>query len=213
MTSDNEQMIPLTLISSDDERNNQIKKCFDIDINLEGIRQLDSTKPVAFQLIDELASNEVIELFLTHSALKSLQDLPYQSRSSIESKREEIISLLNHSNLFCVEQEIPSNDYIEWSVTSEKLLIKCKRFREQIPSYNSYDIRHPVITVQIVEIIQYYIKEYLVREENFRQDYINKLEECFQEAIRKQDYFIYFIKAYTMTGDFHYVLNKHLALY
>jgi hypothetical protein len=53
-----------------------------------------------------------------------------------------------------------------------------------------------------VEIIQFYIKEYLVREENFSNSYINKLEECFQDTIRKQNYFIYFIKTYTMTGNF-----------
>ena len=201
---DNEQMILLNLISSSD---------IDIDINLEMINALDLTKPVTFQLTNRSVPNEAIELLLTHSALKSLQDLPRQSRSSIESKREEIVSLLNDSNLFSTEKDIPENDYIEWSLTSVNLIMKHKKFREQIVLYNSYDVRHPLITMQIVEIIQYYIKEYLVREENFSQNYINKLEKCFQDAIRQQNYFIYFIKAYTMSGNFYHVLNKHLSLY
>ena len=169
------------------------------------INQLDSTKPIAFQLTDRTIPNEVMELLLTHRAL----------RSPIESNKEEIISLLRDSNSFSFssENEIPSNDYIEWSLTSDNLIRKRKHFRKQISLYNNYDIRHPSITMQIVEIIQYYIKEYLFREENFANDYINLLEEYFQHAIRQQDYFLYFIKAYTMTGNFHCVLNKHLALY
>ena len=199
--SDSEEIIPLNLISSN------------IDINLEMINELDLAKPVRFQLTTRSAANEAIELLLTHSALKSLQDLSRQSRSSVESKREEIISLLNNSNLFSVENETPENDYIEWSSTSNSLIRKRQNFHEQIALYKSYDIRHSVITIQIVEIIQYYIKEYLVREENLSENYINKLEECFQNAIRQQNYFIYFIKAYTMSGNFHRILNKHLSLY
>ena len=112
---DNEQMILLNLISSSD---------IDIDINLEMINALDLTKPVTFQLTNRSVPNEAIELLLTHSALKSLQDLPRQSRSSIESKREEIVSLLNDSNLFSTEKDIPENDYIEWSLTSVNFVNK-----------------------------------------------------------------------------------------
>mgnify|MGYP007021850971 FL=1 len=112
------------------------------------INQLDSTKPIAFQLTDRTIPNEVMELLLTHRAL----------RSPIESNKEEIISLLRDSNSFSFssENEIPSNDYIEWSLTSDNLIQKRKHFREQISLYNNYDIRHPSITMQIVEIIQYY---------------------------------------------------------
>ena len=145
--------------------------------------------------------------------MKSLNNLSHQPNSSIESKREDIIALLNNSNLFCAEKEILSNDYIEWSITSGNLTKKRQHFRELISLYKTFDVRHPSITIQIIEIIQYYIKEYLFQQENFSNDYIKRLEEYFQEALRKQDYFLYFIKAYTMTGNFHYALNKHLALY
>ena len=112
------------------------------------------------------------------------------------------------------KKKTPENDYIEWALTNENLIRKRQNFREQIALHDNYDIRHPSITMQIIEIIQYYIKEYLLREENFSNNYINKLEECFSRLpIRKENYFIYFIKAYTMSGNFYYVLNKHLALY
>ncbi|CAF1359163.1 unnamed protein product [Rotaria sordida] len=38
-------------------------------------------------------------------------------------------------------------------------------------------------------------------------------KEYFKEAIEKQDYLTYFIKAYTLTNCFYKILNKHLALY
>ena len=128
--SDNEQMIPLNFISSD------------INLNIEMINELDSTKPVTCHVTNCSVTNEAIELLLTQSARKSFEDLSRRSRSSIESKQKEIISLLNNSNLILSEKEIPSNDYIEWSSTSENLMIKRSKFLEQINLYNNYDVRH-----------------------------------------------------------------------
>ncbi|CAF3984753.1 unnamed protein product, partial [Rotaria sordida] len=42
---------------------------------------------------------------------------------------------------------------------------------------------------------------------------IETIEACFKEAIEKQDYLTYFIKAYTLSTRFFKELNKHLALY
>lgn len=198
-----EELIPLNSTTFD------VKRYFDFDIDIGTIGEVDSAKPIAFQFASKRTTNEVIELLLTPSALKSLERVPYQSSST----REEIRSLLNHSNFFCAENEFPDNDYIEWSSSSQNLKMKRNKFLEQIALYNNYDMRHSTITLFILEIIQYYIKEYLFREENFSERDIQKLEECFQDAIREQNYFIYFIKAYTMSGNFHNVLNKHLALY
>ena len=39
------------------------------------------------------------------------------------------------------------------------------------------------------------------------------IENYFKKAIEEQNYLKYFIKAYTLTNNFHHILNKHLALY
>ncbi|CAF4174254.1 unnamed protein product, partial [Adineta steineri] len=55
--------------------------------------------------------------------------------------------------------------------------------------------------------------EYLIQQERFSRDQIEKIRDCFTKAIEEQNYLKYFIQAYTFTDSFHRVLNKHLALY
>ncbi|CAF5091472.1 unnamed protein product, partial [Rotaria sp. Silwood1] len=66
-----------------------------------------------------------------------------------------------------------------------------------------------------------YLNEYLVNqindtknpEDQITRKQIETIESYFKEAIEKQDYLTYFIKAYTLTNFFYKVLNRNLALY
>ncbi|CAF2645489.1 unnamed protein product [Rotaria sp. Silwood2] len=73
----------------------------------------------------------------------------------------------------------------------------------------------------LAEVIHYYLNEYLVNqindtnnpEDQITRKQIETIESYFKEAIEKQDYLTYFIKAYTLTNFFYKVLNRNLALY
>ena len=105
------------------------------------------------------------------------------------------------------------DDYIEWSLIGENLILKRQEFRQQIDLYKSYSNHHHSITRLLTEIIDYYIKEYLAHEEHFSADQINRLEQYFQKAIKEKNYLKYFVLAFTSHYDFFHVLNKHLALH
>ncbi|CAF4596147.1 unnamed protein product, partial [Rotaria sp. Silwood2] len=109
---------------------------------------------------------------------------------------------------------------IEWSVVGDDLLGKRREFRQAIDLYKTYD-NHHLISKLLAEVIHYYLNEYLVNqindngnpEDHITRQQIETIEAYFKEAIEKQDYLTYFIKAYTLTNFFYKVLNKHLALY
>ena len=202
---DDEQTIPLNVISSNTSTDNQIERYFNLNHHIEKINQLGSPQIVALQLANPHRHKEVVELILTNNALESLENIP--------TEKPTINQLLNNSLLLYSEEEIPDSDYIEWSLTGEKLIKKRREFREQIDLYKTYDNRHHLINKLIIEIIHYYIKEYLVKQERLSRTYAEKLERCFQKAIEEQNYLIYFIEAYTSTSNFHRILNRHLALY
>jgi len=79
--------------------------------------------------------------------------------------------------------------------------------------YKTYDNQHHLITKLFIEIIEYYINQYLVEQEHFSKEHTLNIENYFQKVIEEQNYLKYFINAYTLANNFHYVLNKHLALY
>ncbi|CAF5080285.1 unnamed protein product, partial [Rotaria magnacalcarata] len=161
-----------------------------------------------------IGSNEVAQLLFTNNALESFENMSYPLTSYDESRRDELHTIMeNSSNLFHCPEEIPDFDYIEWSLIGNNLIEKRKQFREQIDLYKTYDNRHHLITKLLVEIIQYYLNEYLIQEEHFSQDEAKRLEFVFEKAIEEQNYLKYFIKAYTLTNNFYRVLNRHLALY
>jgi hypothetical protein len=158
--------------------------------------------------------NEFIQVLFTNDALTSFRNMPYQLTSYSESKMDEIRNLfLENSNLLCSREETQDYDYIEWSSNGNVLIQKREEFRSQIDLYKTYDNQHHLITKLLIEIIEYYLNEYLVQQEHFSPNVTKELEFCFKQAIEKKSYLKYFIKAYTLTNNFHHVLNKHLALY
>jgi hypothetical protein len=124
---------------------------------------------------------------------------------------------LKNWNLFHSQEENlnddDDDDYIEWSVVGDNLIKKRQEFREQIDLYKTYNNQHHLITRLLIEIIDYYIKEYLVEQERFPAKEIQKLEKYFQQAIKEKNFLKYFIKIYTSSNSFYRILNKHLALY
>ncbi|CAF1024331.1 unnamed protein product, partial [Rotaria sordida] len=129
------------------------------------------------------------------------------------------------NQLFVEHHKLFSNndydyDYIEWSVVGDDLLGKRREFRQAIDLYKTYD-NHHLISKLVAEVIHYYLNEYLIHESNdtgnsedqITRQQIETIEGYFKEAIEKQDYLTYFIKAYTLTNCFYKILNKHLALY
>ena len=86
--------------------------------------------------------------------------------------------------------------------------VLCRTFLLQV-RYFPLDL----ITKLLIEIIEYYINEYLFEEEHVSRNDTLNIENQFKKAIEEQNYLKYFIKAYTLTNSFHHILNKHLALY
>ncbi|CAF0893549.1 unnamed protein product [Adineta steineri] len=149
--------------------------------------------------------SETVQFFLTDSAFTSL--------ATISSQLTLLNQLKRASSLYDFREEIPDNNYIVWSINGESLIGKGREFRKQIDLYKTYDNQHHLITILLIEIVEYYLNEYLIKQEHFSSTKIDELKTCFREAIDEQNYLKYFIKAYTLTNGFHRVLNKHLALY
>ncbi|CAF1403751.1 unnamed protein product [Adineta steineri] len=149
--------------------------------------------------------SETVQFFLTDSAFTSLANISSQLTLFDQLKRA--------SSLYDYREEIPDNIYIVWSTNGESLIRKGREFRKQIDLYKTYDNQHHLITMLLIEIVEYYLNEYLTKQENVSSTKIDELKTCFREAIDEQNYLKYFVKAYTLTNGFHRVLNKHLALY
>ncbi|CAF1504252.1 unnamed protein product [Rotaria sordida] len=209
MIEDSEETIPLNLSVSNTQIHNEIENYFDLKNNIKAVHRIGPDGEVALHLITSYESTESGLLLLTNRTLESLRDISYQSSSWDEIKK----LLEEHSNLFSSHEEIQEYDYIEWSSIGIDLIQKRKEFREQIDLYKTYDNQHHLLTKLLIDIIEYYLKEYLVLQEHFSKDVTSKLEFCFRKAIEEQNYLLYFIKAYTSTNNFYHVLNKHLALY
>ena len=176
-----------------------------MELNLNSLNDSNTSLHVSSYRKDK----EVVQIFLTNSAFKSMKNISNQSTTFDQSKINEINELLLADfDFFYVQSEIPDNDYIEWSPSDDYLIAKRKVFRDQIDLYKTYNSRHPSITQLLVEIM-----EYLVQREDFPQRDAEILREYFKKSIEKTNYTMYFIKAYTVTNNFYRVLNKHLALY
>ncbi|CAF3342025.1 unnamed protein product [Rotaria socialis] len=109
---------------------------------------------------------------------------------------------------------------ILYNLSGDNLLEKRREFPQAIDLYKTYD-NHHLVSKLLAEVIHYYLNEYLVNQTNdgthpedqITRKQIETIETNFKEAIEKQDYLTYFIKAYTLTTFFYRVLNKHLALF
>ncbi|CAF1151191.1 unnamed protein product [Didymodactylos carnosus] len=160
---------------------------------------------------------DMVQILLEYGALHSTKNLRHNLTPYEEACTDDIKQLF-------VEQRtlFSNNDYdnIEWSMVGDDLLEKRREFRQAIDVYKTYD-NHHLVSKLLAEVIHYYLNDYLINQSNdtgnsehqITREQIETIEAYFKEAIEKQDYLTYFIKAYTLTNFFYKVLNKHLALY
>ncbi|CAF3643857.1 unnamed protein product [Rotaria sp. Silwood1] len=161
---------------------------------------------------------DMVKILLEYGALHSIRNLRHNLTPYEEAYTNDI------KELFVEQRKSFSNnndyDYIEWSMVGDDLLGKRREFRQAIDLYKTYD-NHHLVSKLLAEVIHYYLNEYLINESNdtsnskdkITREQIATIEAYFKEAIEKQDYLTYFIKAYTLTNFFYKVLNKDLALY
>jgi len=213
MTEDSEQTMELSRSLLNPQKHNQIEKYFNLENNIKTIDRMGHYGNVALHVTSCYGYNEVIQLFLTNSALTSLENISSRLTFYDALTMHEIKELFKVSNLHDSQEKILDSVYIEWSLNGNNLIKKAKQFREQINLYRTYSNEHHLITNLLIEIIEYYLNEYLLKQERFSKDQTQRIEDYFKKAIEEQNYLKYFIKAYTLTNNFHRVLNKHLALY
>jgi hypothetical protein len=161
----------------------------------------------------------MVQLLLDYGALHSIKNLRHNLTPYEEACTDDIKQLfVEHRKLFSNNDF--DYDYIVWSVVGDDLLGKRREFRQAIDLYKTYD-NHHLVSKLLAEVIHYYLNEYLINESNdignpedkVTRQQIETIEAYFKEAIEKQDFLTYFIKAYSLTNFFYKVLNKHLALY
>ncbi|CAF3646700.1 unnamed protein product [Rotaria sp. Silwood1] len=160
---------------------------------------------------------DMVKILLEYGAVHSIRNLRHNLTPYEETTTDDIKQLfLEHQKLFSHND----HDYIEWSMVGDDLLEKRREFHQAIDLYKNYDSHH-LVSKLLAEVIHYYLNEYLINQNNntsnLKDEIIRKqietIEGYFKEAIEKQDYLTYFIKAYTLTNFFYKVLNKDLALY
>ncbi|CAF0917690.1 unnamed protein product [Rotaria sordida] len=160
---------------------------------------------------------DMVQILLEYGALHSIRNLRHNLTPYEETQTDDIKQLLLEQRKLFSNNDY---DYIEWSIVGDDLLGKRREFREAIDLYKTYD-NHHLVSKLLAEVIHYYLNEYLVNQSNdidnpedqITRKQIETIEAYFKEAIEKQDYLTYFIKAYTLTDFFYKVLNKNLALY
>lgn len=210
MNERDEQTIPLILIPNTIDIDNE----FHWKNRIKTIYRIGPHGPIKLHVVTYFKPCETTQLILTDSALQSLKPIFDQTYPDAQSKATEIkILLKNNVDLFSSLQNQSDSDYIDWSPNADIFLAKRREFLDQINLYRSYDNRHHIIAKILFEIIDYYLNEYLIHEENFPREDIEKIKECFHQAIIEQNYLKYFIQAYTLTNNFYKILNKHLAIY
>ena len=208
-----EETIPLNTILSNYQNDYRVEKYFNSNNKIKTIGRFDRNVP--FDIISRFEYNEVVQLLIPNHALASFENISSQQLTLNHLLNTEQIQKLiwDNSNLDNFEDHTQNNDYIESSLNRDYLIKQAKELRAQIDLYKTYDNQHHFVTKLLIEIIEYYINQYLVQQEHFSEEDTLNIENYFQKAIEEQNYLKYFIKAYTLTNNFHHVLNKHLALY
>ena len=213
MSENDEQTIPLTLyplISNSTDIDNQ----FHWKNHIKTIYRIGSHGPIELHVATYSKPCEITQLIFTDSALQSFKQIYDRTYPDAQSKATEIKNLFEkNANLFSSSQDQSDSDYIDWSPNVDILMEKHREFLEQINIYRSYDNRHRLIAKELFEIIEYYLSQYLINEENFPPEDMEKIKECFHQAIIERNYLKYFIEAYTLTNNFYKILNKHLAIH
>ncbi|CAF5006359.1 unnamed protein product [Rotaria sp. Silwood1] len=204
-------------------KENQVEKVRSILPKIDNINIINkiqnSTGSTCLHVACYYGHQHMVQLLLEYGALHSIRNLQHNLTPYEEACTDEIKKLfVEHHKLFSNNNF--DYDYIEWSVVGDDLLEKRREFRQAIDLYKTYDNQH-LVSKLLVEVIHYYLNEYLINESNdtgnpedqITRQQIETIEGYFKEGIEKQDYLTYFIKAYTLTNCFYKVLNKHLALY
>jgi len=187
-----------------------MEKYFNSENQIKTIDQIDRSGHVELHVVNRFQYNRVIQLLIPNNALKSFEKISSQLTFNDQSDIDQVQQFILDKNS---EEDLPDYDYIQWSLSRDYLIQKAKEFRAKIDLYKTYDNQHHFITKLLIEIIEYYINDYLVQQEKFSKEETTNIENYFLQAIEEQNYVKYFIKAYTLTNQFHHVLNKHLALY
>ncbi|CAF1059549.1 unnamed protein product [Rotaria magnacalcarata] len=202
-------------------KKNEIEKVrsilpFIVDINIINKIQ-NSTGSTCLHVACYYGHRDMVKILLEYGAQHSIRNLRHNLTPFEEAHTDDI------KELFLERRKLVSYkdyDYIEWSIAGDNLLEKRREFPQAIDLYKTYD-NHHLVSKLLAEVIHYYLNEYLVNQTNdgthpedqITRKKIETIETNFKEAIEKQDYLTYFIKAYTLTTFFYRVLNKHLALY
>ncbi|CAF3706421.1 unnamed protein product [Rotaria sordida] len=161
----------------------------------------------------------MVPLLLQYEALHSIRNLRHNLTPYEEACRDGIKQLfVEHCKLFSNNNF--DYDYVEWSVVGDNLFGKRREFRQAMDLYKVYN-NHHLVSKLLAEVIHYYLNEYMINQSNdtdnpedqISRQQIEIIDTYFKEAIEKQDYLTYFIKAYTLTNCFYKVLKKHMALY
>ncbi|CAF3906271.1 unnamed protein product [Rotaria sordida] len=228
-------MLSLSSSNNDDNNSNIIDLLYDLckENEIEKVRSIlpyinniniintiqNSTGSTCLHVACYYGHRHMVQLLLEYGALHSIRNLRHNLTPYEEAYTDDIKQLfVEHRKLFSNNDF--DYDYIEWSVVGDDLLGKRREFRQAIDLYKTYN-NHHLISKLVAEVIHYYLNEYLINESNdsnnsedqITRQQIETIEAYFKEAIEKQDYLTYFIKAYTLTNCFYKVLNKHLALY
>src|SRR5271167_4654717 len=93
MTKSTEQTIELNLSLLNTRKDNQIEKYFNLENNIKTINRMGPYGNVALHIASCYRYNEVVQLFLTNSALKSLENISSQVVLYDESKIDELKKL------------------------------------------------------------------------------------------------------------------------
>ncbi|CAF3491605.1 unnamed protein product [Rotaria socialis] len=202
-------------------KKNEIEKVrsilpFIVDINIINKIQ-NSTGSTCLHVACYYGHRDMVKILLEYGAQHSIRNLRHNLTPFEEAHTDDI------KELFLERRKLVSYndyDYIEWSIAGDNLLEKRREFPQAIDLYKTYD-NHHLVSKLLAEVIHYYLNEYLVNQTNdgthpedqITRKQIETIETNFKEAIEKQDYLTYFIKAYTLTTFFYRVLNKHLALF
>ncbi|CAF0985948.1 unnamed protein product, partial [Didymodactylos carnosus] len=166
----------------------------------------------ALHIASHKGHNDIVKLLLKNGAFRSVTNkyglTPFEEARTEATK--DCFRQINTAHSFTGNRD--DADYIKWVRASADLVKERDHFRTVTDSLKRYD--HFATRDLLVEIINYYIKEYLRKSEGLSDANIKEIEYDFTQAFQQQDIIRYLIKAYTSPAtNFHKVLNKHLAKY
>ncbi|CAF1293480.1 unnamed protein product [Didymodactylos carnosus] len=174
-------------------------------------KKLHPSGSTALHIAARKGHNEIVKLLLKNNAFRSTTN-NYGLTPIEEARTEETRDLFRRINTRHSFMGNLDDAVIEWVTADSDLVKECNHFRNGTDSLKRYD--YLATRELLVEIISYYIKDYLVQSEGLLDTEIKEIEYNFTEALHQRDIIHYLIKAYTSsTANFYNILNKHLAKY